>query len=145
MAQGSQSRTPSAGRTPDQRQCQARPRQPISDDLTRPGHICQKHHCQAGRSGQYYDCMARNFDHSVWEATAEYSSRAAAQIVDTGVFAGQAYVPIPLSSSEAQLVDISDMEQCDPNMLMRTDITTLYWGSAGHPLNPCSKSQMILG
>lgn len=89
--------------------------------------------------------MARNFDHSVWEATAEYSSRAAAQIVDTGVFAGQAYVPIPLSSSEAQLVDISDMEQCDPNMLMRTDITTLYWGSAGHPLNPRSKSQMILG
>jgi len=89
--------------------------------------------------------MIRNFNRSVWEASADYSSHAAAQIVNTGAFNGQAYAPIPLSSSEFSLTDISDPEQCDPSMLMRTDLTALYWGSAGHPFSPRSKSQMIMG
>lgn len=89
--------------------------------------------------------MIRNFDYSIWRATAEYSSRAAAQIVRTGTFGGQAYAPIPLSNSEFPLIDSSNLGQCHPSMLLRTDHTTLYWGSAGHPLDSRSKSQMILG
>lgn len=77
-------------------------------------------------------------------AATQYNELVAARIAATGSYNGQKYAHVTLEHKEVGLVDFLDPNIYDPNLLISTEHTTLYWGSAGHPFDPTSRSQVVI-